>query len=61
MHKTNNYCDIQDGCKLVNKYRGALKEIRKLAEENKELLVGSHRECANNELILEVINEVENE
>ena len=48
-------------CKDLQKFKRALAEVKKIAEENGELLQGYHKEWANNKLILEIINEVLND
>lgn len=43
------------------RYRKALEEIERLANENNELLQGYHHEWANNKLILEIISKAKGE
>ena len=43
------------------RYRKALEEIERLANENNELLQGYHHEWANNKLILEIISKATGE
>lgn len=43
-----------------DRYKQALEQIEKLAQENNDYLEGYHHEWANNKLILEIINEVKN-
>ena len=44
-----------------DKLKQTLAEIKEIAEENDELLLGYHKEWANNKIILEKISEVEDE
>lgn len=44
-----------------DRYRKALEEIERLANENNELLQGYHHEWANNKLILEIISKAKGE
>lgn len=56
-YKSNlKLCKQQE--KQINKLATAIKKIKKIAEENYDLLQGYHKEWANNKLILQICDEV---
>ena len=56
-YKSNlKLCKQQE--KQINKLATAIEKIKKIAEENYDLLQGYHKEWANNKLILQICDEV---